>query len=74
MRNKAPSRWNKKWEAMEHFDVGSVSNEEIFNELETAQVRQLFNIANAGGIYSESEGLIFQLFMELFLKLQETLK
>lgn len=66
MRKKASNHLNKKSAAMEHFKVDSVTNKEMVNGYETAQVHRLLNTALAAANYYQSDGRIEKLFVEHF--------
>lgn len=64
MRTKESNCLNKKRAATENFEMGSVSNEEMFKENETAKDCQLFNSALALATYSQTDKHVEQLFVE----------
>lgn len=74
MRKNSASRLNNKSATKEYFEVNFVSNEEMFEEYENAQVSQLFNTPLAVAIYFQNAGRIEKLFLEELSKHHITIK
>lgn len=74
MRTKATKYFKNNSAGTDHLLVDSFSNEEMIKEYKTVQVRHLFNTDLAVAKYSQSEGLIENLFVQQFSRYHIKLK